>query len=167
MALDELTKCRRTLARLRSGPLADLIEGFCQWLQERDYDRTTIRTHLSRISRLDNYFLEEGLEFGCDNPLSMDAIDGFIEAYPARCRHRGPLKSHLKGTNCSLNRFVDYLREVDLIHTSPKHEIYAPVLATYIDWMRDYRHSTSGTLRVHRMYIVHFLKWLGPLCQCM
>ena len=42
MALEQIFECPRTLKRLHSGPLGNLLEGFCNWLGHADINTTHI-----------------------------------------------------------------------------------------------------------------------------
>jgi len=46
MAFEQVFECPRTLRKLRSGPLGELLDGFCQWLLNRRFSPGSIRTIL-------------------------------------------------------------------------------------------------------------------------
>ncbi len=52
MALEQVFDCPRRVRDLRSGPLGSLLEGFCDWLEERRFSRSTTRKHLANVSHL-------------------------------------------------------------------------------------------------------------------
>ena len=47
MGLEQAFECPTTLAKLRSGPLGTLLDGFCEWLWEQGFPRGSLRKHLS------------------------------------------------------------------------------------------------------------------------
>ena len=60
MALEQVFECPTTLKRLRSDPLGTLLDGFCKWLLENGFSRSSIRTHLSGLSHLNDHLRGSG-----------------------------------------------------------------------------------------------------------
>ena len=89
-------------------------------------------------------------------------IEGFLQAYPSRCRNRGPLEKHLRRVQRSLNRFVQYLEQEGLFVPSSQDATYQPLLDAYLQWMRRCRDSAPRTLEIRAHYLTQFLQWLGP-----
>jgi integrase/recombinase XerD len=90
-------------------------------------------------------------------------LAGFFEAYPSRCRHRGPLEEHLRRVRYSVNRFAEYLRQEGRFVALPAVEmVYQPLLDAYLQWMDRYQHAAPGTLEVRAGSLTQFLQWLGP-----
>ncbi len=160
MALEQVFECPRTLSRLRSGPLGNLLDGFCNWLISHGYRRWTIRTHLGNVSHLNEHL--DGYRNGIRESLSSRDVAGFFNAYPLRCRNRGPLEEHIRRVRYSINRFLDYLRDSGLLDPSSGQEIYQPLLDAYLKWMCHYQHASEGTIEVRRHSTLRFLEWLGP-----
>jgi len=160
MALEQIFECPRTLRRLHSGPLGNLLEGFCNWLLEHGFSRWTIRKHLFNVSHLNEYLGGPGSGFR--ESLSSRDVAGFFKAYPLVCRRREVLEGHVRRVRYSVNRFLDYLRDSGLFDPSSGQEIYQPLLDAYLKWMRYYQHASEGTLGVRCHSITRFLKWLGP-----
>lgn len=160
MALEQIFECQRTLRRLHSGPLGNLLEGFCNWLLEHGFSRWTIRKHLFNVSHLNEHLGGPGSGFR--ESLGSRDIAGFFKAYPLLCRRRGGLEGHVRRVRYSVNRFLDYLRDSGLFDPSSGQEIYQPLLDAYLKWMRDYQHASEGTLEIRCHSITQFLKWLGP-----
>jgi len=92
MALEQIFSCPRTLARLRSAPLGELLEGFAQWLIDNRFSRSCLRVHLGCLSHFNRYL--GGLGQTPRRVVSRQDVDGFWQVYPTRCRHRGPLEGH-------------------------------------------------------------------------
>jgi len=160
MALEQIFECQRTLRRLHSGPLGNLLEGFCNWLLEHGFSRWTIRKHLFNVSHLNEHLGGPGSGFR--ESLGSRDIAGFFKAYPLLCRRRGGLEGHVRRVRYSVNRFLDYLRDSGLFDPSSGQEIYQPLLDVYLKWMRDYQHASEGTVGVRCHSILRFLEWLGP-----
>jgi len=160
MALEQIFECPRRLRSLRVGPLGNLLEGFCSWLMEHGFSQWTIRTHLSNVSQLNKHLSSPGNGFR--ESLSPRDIASFFKVYPFLCQRRGAMEGHVHRVRYSINRFLDYLRDVGLFNPSSGQEIYQPILDAYLKWMRDYQHASEGTVGVRCHSILRFLEWLGP-----
>jgi integrase/recombinase XerD len=159
MALEQIFSCPRILARLQTGPLSGLLEGFCQWLIENGFRRGTIRKHLSNVSHFNAY-----LGTLADTPrkvVTAEDIEGFFRIYPLQCRNRGPLEQHLRCVNWSVARFIAYLREKGVYEQSLPQPLYQPLLDAYRTWMQEQRHVCAGTLANRCHYLGGFLHLLG------
>jgi site-specific recombinase XerD len=160
MGLEQAFECPVTLAKLRSGPLGTLLDGYCDWLLEQGFSRWSARTHLSNLSHLNEHLGERRrprLQTVADEDL-----EGFFRAYPSRCRHRGSREEHVRRVRWSVNRFVQYLMRQDRFVDSAPPPIYAPLRDAYLDWMRRYQHAAPGTLELRAQSVTKFLQWLGP-----
>jgi hypothetical protein len=160
MALEQVFMCPRTLQKLRSGPLGELLEGFCEWLLRRGFSYWTIRTHLSNVSHLNEQIKARSDEVR--ESLTSEDVDAFFEAYPSQCRNRGPLDKHVLHIRYSINRFLQYLRQMELFDPLTNKAIYRPLLDGYLEWMHHHQHASAGTLDVRFHSLSQFLEWLGP-----
>jgi len=160
MAIELVFVCPKTLSKLRSGPLGSFLDGFCDWLQECGFSRSTIRNHLSNVFHLSGY-LDEQKVVG-QRTLSAEDVNEFLKKYPFRARCRGPSDNHLRRIQWSINRFVQYLRQLQLFDSSTEPAIFQPLLDSYLEWMRDYQHAAPGTLDIRAHSLNQFLQWLGP-----
>ena len=160
MALEQVFKCPQTLKRLRTGPLAKLLEGFCHWLLTRGFARGSIRTHLSNVSHLNQYLGSETAR--PRKTVTVKDVEGFFKVYRSHCRNPGPLEDHLRRVRYSINRFTDYLGQKGLFDPLVQAPIYQQLLDGYLEWLRHYRHAADGTLAVRAHSISRFLQWLGP-----
>lgn len=160
MALELVFVCQRTLGKLRSGPLGRLLDGYCDWLLECGFSRSTIRKHLSIVAHLNGYL--DAQKVADRQTLSAQDVNDFFKEYPLRARSRGPLDNHLRCLRWSINRFVQYLRQLRLFDSSAETAIFQPLLDSYIEWLRDYQHAAPGTLDIRAHSLSQFLQWLGP-----
>lgn len=160
MAMEFVFECPRTLNKLRSGPLGKLLDGFCDWLLEHGFARSTVRNHLSNVNHL-NPHLDTRTGAGLKTLSSQD-VDSFFKEFSLRAQNRGPLDQHLSRARFSVSRFIEYLRVCGLFEPSAKTPIYQPLRETYLQWMRDYRHAAAGTIELRSHSISQFLEWLGP-----
>ena len=159
MALEQIFECPRTLAKLRSGPLKELLEGFCHWLQSRDFTRGAIRKHLSNVSHLNEHLA--GSTASPKARVTAKEVEEFLKAHCSKRRNQGSMKGHLCRVRYSINRFTDYLRENGLFDPPVQSLIYQPILDAYLEWMHLYQHASDGTLEVRGHSITQFLQWLG------
>jgi len=159
MALEQVFECPRTLRRLRSDPLGKLAEGFCNWLLEHGFSRSTIRKHLFRLSHLNRHLGDP--ECGIRESITTRDVEASFKAYSLQCQKTGAREKHVRRVSYSVNRFLHYVRESGLMGPLLRQEIYEPVLDSYLKWMRDYQHASEGTLEVRSHSIAQFLRWLG------
>jgi hypothetical protein len=90
MALEQVFERPSTLKKLRSDPLGTLLDGFCKWLLQRRFSRSRMRTHLSVLSHLNEHLGSP--KAPKRQSVTAGDLAGFLEAYPSRCRPRGPLE---------------------------------------------------------------------------
>ena len=161
MSLERVFEASWTLRQLRSEPLGELLEDFCDWLLEQGFSRNHIRRHLANVGHLNRWLCEEGRK--CTDGLSRRDIEGFWEAYPGRCRNRGPLEDHLQQVRYSIHRFVEYLSQKGLFDPLPASPVYQPLLDSYLAWMREHQHAADVTLVNRRHNVKRFLESLGTV----
>ncbi|MEK7359104.1 MAG: site-specific integrase [Planctomycetota bacterium] len=160
MALELVFECPQTIGKLRIGPLGKLLDGFCGWLLECGFSRSTIRNHLSNVSHLNNYL--DAQKTADWQTMSSEDINGFLKEYPLQVRIRGPSDKHLCRVQWSVNRFVQYLWLLKFFNPSAEPAIYQPLLDKYLEWMRNYRHAAPGTTEIRCHSLSQLLEWLGP-----
>jgi len=160
MALEKVFFDPRALKRFGEGPLAPKLDGFCEWLSNRGFARSTIRRHISRVSNFSRYLKKEKLTILAS--LNSEHIQRLIKDHLPRCKHRRPGAKHYHRVVFSIHRFMEYLQEGGFVDaashcTAP----YQSLLDEYIKWMKDVQHSASGTLQLRGQYLIRFLLWLG------
>jgi integrase/recombinase XerD len=160
MALEQVFECPRTLRRLRTGPLAKLLEGFCHWLLAMGFTRGSIRKRLSNVSHLNEYLGSQTAR--PRTKVTVKDVEGFFKAYRSQCRNQAPLEAHPGRVRYSINRFTDYLGQKGLFDPQVQAPIYQELLDDYLKWLRHYQHAADGTLEVRAHSITRFLQWLGP-----
>ncbi len=160
MALERVFECPRTLRRLRRDPLGKLPDGFCDWLLGHGFARCTIRKHLSNISHLNEHLAARNRVGG--QTLSAQDVEGFLKEYPLRAQNRGLLHRHVCEVQCSVSRFIAYLRSSGLFEPCAHTAIYQPLRDAYLLWLRDHQHAAAGTIELRSRSISQFLQWLGP-----
>jgi len=160
MALELVFVRPGTLNKLRRGPLGKFLDGYCDWLCKRGFSRTTVRNHLTNVSHLNRYLdARNEPEW---RTLSAKDVNKFFKEYPSQARNRKILVNHVHRVRWSINRFVQYLRQLRLFDPLAKPKHFQPLLDAYVDWMRDYQHAAVGTIAIRSHSLSQFLEWLGP-----
>jgi integrase/recombinase XerD len=159
MGLERVFKASWTLRDMRKPPLGSLLDDFCDWLLDREFNRHTVRIHLGRVLPLNRWLAECGQDGA--KRLTRNQVERFMSVYPERCRCRGALADHLKRMEHSLSRLVEFLRHRDLFDPLPEVFVYQSLLDDYVRWMREHQHSTEGTIDLRRSDVSRFLASLG------
>jgi len=160
MALEQIFKCPRTLNKLRTGPLGELLDGFCDALLQGGFTSSSVRRHLSHVSHLNAYLGTR--KHISEQSLHEQTVREFLRDYPARARNRGPLDNHVASVKGSVNRLVDYLRASGNFCAQAETAIYEPLFEAYLDWLEVRQHAAPGTIELRAHSIGRFLQWLGP-----
>jgi len=157
MTLECVLVCPRTIRKLRSDPLGNFLDGYCDWLLDDGFSPVTIRNHLFKISHLNNYLKEKNVQL----PLTAEDIKEFLKAYLSiAAKSQKPSEHRPHNIQWSINRFVKYLCHLQLYDPLIELPIFQPLLESYLKWMCDYRHAAPGTLARRSQSLKQFLKWL-------
>ncbi len=159
MSLETFYTAPKTLRKFQSSPLANMLDGFCGYLQETGHSRISIYRIMSDVSHL-TYFFETKNRNNVD-VLSKQDIDMFLKVYLEESRNQGQPNRRRQRVQWSLHRFVKYLQQIGCFESQTEHPIFESILKGYLKWMRDYRHVAQGTLRIRQHYICKFLDCLG------
>lgn len=159
MALESIFICPQTLAKLRNGPLGTFLDGYCDWLLEYGYSQSSICRHMLNMSRFNSYLDEQKVTIR--QVLTSEVVKRFLKQYPLKVQSQGS-DYHLRSVQWSINRFVQYLRQMRLFESSTESAIFQPLLDSYIDWMRDHQYAAPGTLVVRTCSLRFFFQCLGP-----
>jgi integrase/recombinase XerD len=155
MGLEQVYLGAATRARLRSGPLGWLIEGFCGWLLGREAAGRTVQGHVSRLS-----LLSRGCESQVHELSDGDALE-LLWALGVRA-DKAPSILKRRGAWSTVHRFSQYLESEGLRVAKPRElPLYAPVLAAYQHWLRKVRENRERTVELRSQYLLPFLEFLG------
>jgi len=157
--LEHYLKSAVTRQRLRSGPAADHIDGFANWLHRHGYRPITIDTTLRSLASWTDWMRVAGFT-------AQDFLSGFTCCAAElqsrrRVRHsRGPNDHSL--TAAAL--FIGFLREQGVLPRpaaplSPADRW--PIIGEFRSWMRQHRGLTETTLDVYQLIIAELLTALG------
>ena len=144
-----------TQQRLRSGPAADHIDGFADWLDQHGYRPVTIDRTLRSLAGWTDWMRAAGLT-------AHDVLEGFascaaeLQAHPRVRGCRGPNNQSL--TAAAL--FIRFLREQGVLPPlaapSSQADLW-PVIGEFRSWMSQHRGLTETTLDVYQPIILEFL----------
>jgi site-specific recombinase XerD len=144
-----------TRERLRSGPAADHIDGFADWLHRHGYRPSTIDTTLRSLAGWTDWMRAAGFTVH-------DLLAGFTScAAELQSRRRVP---HCRGPNdhslTAAALFIRFLREQGVLPpfaAPPSPADLWPIIGEFRSWMRQHRGLTETTLDVYQAIIVELL----------
>jgi site-specific recombinase XerD len=148
-----------TRQRLRSGPIADHVDGFADWLHRGGYKPASTDSILRSLAGWADWMLSVGLTV----PDCLDGVTACATELQAggRVRYRrGPNNHSL--TSAAL--FIRFLREQGVLApppTSASSTDHWPLIREFRSWMRQHRGLTETTLDVYQPIIAELLTALG------
>jgi integrase/recombinase XerD len=151
-----------TRRRLRTGPAADHIDAFADWLYRQRYKPICIAELLTSLAGWTDWMRAEGFTIQ-DALAGRDACKSSIEKKPRVRYRRGP--SHKSVTAASLFiRFLQHKGELPVpVPPSPCDQW--PILEEFRVWVQKHRGVTATTLDVYQGILVSLLDTLGDDTQ--
>src|SRR5271169_873150 len=157
--LEHYLKSAVTRQRLRSGPAADHIDGFADWLHRHSYRPITIDTTLRSLASWTDWMRAAGFT-------AQDFLAGFT-CCAAELRSRRRVR-HSRGPNdhslTAAALFIRFLQEQGVLPplaAPPSPADRWPVIGEFRSWMRQHRGLTETTLDVYQLIIAELLTALG------
>jgi len=157
--LEQHLKSPVTRQRLRSGPAADHIDGFADWLHRHRYSPITIDTTLRSLAGWTDWMRAAGFT-------EHDMLAGFASCSAELQTHRrvrygrGPNDHSLAAAAL----FIRFLREQGVLPppaAPPSPADLWPVIGEFRSWMRLHRGLTETTLDVYQAIFVELLAARG------
>ncbi len=157
--LEQHLKSPVTRQRLRSGPAADHIDGFADWLHRHRYSPITIDTTLRSLAGWTDWMRAAGFT-------EHDMLAGFascsaeLQTYRRVRYGRGPNDHSLAAAAL----FIRFLREQGVLPppaAPPSPADLWPVIGEFRSWMRLHRGLTETTLDVYQAIFVELLAARG------
>jgi integrase/recombinase XerD len=148
-----------TRRRLRSGPAAEHVDGFADWLHSRGYKSVSIVAIFRSLAGWADWMQSAGFTVH-DCPASLAACTAELQAGGRVRYRRGPNKHSL--TAAAL--FIRFLQERGVL---PPPAIPAsptdlwPLISEFRSWMCQHRGLTETTLDVYQPIIAELLTALG------
>ena len=157
--LDTHLKSPVTRQRLRSGPAAQHVDAFAEWLHRQGYRPVTIDTTLRSLAGWTDWMRGAGLSMH-------DALAGFdtctveLAMQPRAPYRRGPNRNSL----ASAALFIRFLRQQSLLPQlvrKPSPTNLWPLLGEFHSWMRQHRGLTDASLKVYEGILVELRDAIG------
>jgi len=161
--LDAHLKSPVTRQRLRSGPAADHVDGFADWLHCGGYRPVTIDTTLRSLAGWTDWMRAAGFT-AHDMLAGFNACTAELRVRQRARYRRGPNRKSL----ASAALFIRFLRERRLLPqpvTQPSATDLWPILGEFRSWMRQHRGLTDASLDVYEGILVGLLDKLGDKPQ--
>jgi site-specific recombinase XerD len=148
-----------TRERLRSGPAADYVDHFVDWLHGRGYRPATIETLLLALASWTDWMRAAG--FMADDALAaFEACKAYVERQPHARNQRGVSRRSL----AAVSVYIRFLQEHGVVpppSVAPAPTERWPMLGTFRSWMRQHRGLTETTLDAYQPVILGLIKKLG------
>jgi integrase/recombinase XerD len=161
MALEQVFIRAYELCRRRRNPFYVLLEGYCQWMLDHGFVRTSICTTMAHLRFLTDYLIRIGVR----NPtqLRWDHIERFRSKWLPRYRgSEGGGSAQARVIGSSVNGFRRYLASRGLISPpSPVPLPYQSLLDEYLSWLTDHLHRSPRTVEKRRRYVIPLLESIG------
>jgi len=129
--------------------LGSILDEFISWSFKRGYTISTIKTRLKDVRKIDNYFIQQGVQ----------ALEELTHKSFETAWHYYRLKRNLPGTIHQIELFFDETRGLVPIEPPPKTLAMLEV-ERYRKYLRDVRGLSAGTIQSHSSYIQEFLEYL-------
>src|SRR5215831_2248449 len=148
-----------TRRRLRTGPAADYIDAFSDWLYRQGYRPSCIGNLLTSLAGWTDWMLAAG--FAAQDALAaLDTCKLAIERKPRVRYSRGPNRKSLTAASVFI-RFLQQEGELPLPVPPPSACDLRPILGEFRAWMRKHRGVTETSLDVYEQILVDLLDTLG------
>src|SRR5215472_11803950 len=148
-----------TQKRLRSGPAADYIDQFADWLHERGYRQRSLQDLLRALARWTDWMSATGL-MGADVLRAVNECKALVET---RRRTR-----YARGVNrlsvAAASVYIQFLREQGVVPPPERPPALTerwPLLDAFRSWMRQHRGLTDSTLDVYQSILIGLFERLG------
>jgi len=129
--------------------LGSILDEFTSWSFQRGYTIGTIKNQLKDVRKLDNYFIQQGVQ----------ALEELTHKSFETAWHYYRLKGNLAGTIRQINLFLDETRGLAPIEPPPKTPAMLEV-ELYGEYLRDVRGFSTSTIQSHSSYVQEFLEYL-------
>ena len=148
-----------TRGRLRTGPAADHIDAFADWLHLQGYKTVSIGNLLTSLASWTDWMLAAG-HTAQDLLLGFESCRLAIEKEPNVRYRRGPNQQSLRAA-ATFIRFLQRQGQLPALIDPPSAKDRWPILVEFRSWMRTHRGLTETTLDVYQGILVGLLDTLG------
>jgi hypothetical protein len=148
-----------TRRSLRSGPSADHVDQFADWLQDRGYRPVTIDQKLCSLAGWTDWLTPAG--FSLDEAVpALASCEVFVARAGRVLLERGPNEASLAVARC----FIRFLWESGVLPSPERHPSPSetwPLLAEFRGWTREQRGLRESSLDTYEVVLVDLLRSLG------
>jgi len=161
MALEVVFRRAYEQKKLRRNPFYVLLEGYCQWMLDHGFVRTSISIRIQHLRFLTDYLIHIGVK--APSELRWEHIERFHSKWVPRYRgSEGGRSTQGQRIGFSVNGFSRYLASRGLISPpSPEPLPYQSLLAQYLSWLTDHLHRSPRTVEKRRRYVIPLLDAIG------
>jgi integrase/recombinase XerD len=159
--LDRIFRSPKVVARLRNGPLAEILEGFAGYLSLRGNARITIQEYVRSAAHLAHWLSVEAIP---PKKLAQETVDRFLDEHVPRCRCVVTIGS-VHHARFALGHLLCFLRDTGQIPPAPKGSPSAVdlAIAEYEGHLVGTRGAMPQTCRWYLRYVREFLGSSGVL----
>jgi integrase/recombinase XerD len=148
-----------TCRRLRSGPAADYIDAFADWLHRQGYKPSSIDNLLTSLAGWTDWMLAAGFT-AQDALAALEACKLLIEQKSRVRFSRGPNCQSVTAASVFI-RFLQHEGKLPPPVMLPSACDLRPILGEFRAWMQKHRGVTAATLEVYERILVGLLDTLG------
>lgn len=165
MALETVFKHPAALRKYRLNSFFTLLDGYCLWLLDQRYGRTTICCRIFSIRIFTKYLVRRGVVTPAG--ITWNHLERFRSVWLRRYSGpRGGSKCQATVIGYAVKSFCRYLTESGLLAPRPQAaRPYQPLLDGFLLWLSEHRHLHARTIEKRRRYTIVLLDWLeagGP-----
>jgi integrase/recombinase XerD len=152
-----------TRRRLRTGPAADHIDAFADWLHLNGYKPVSIDNRLTSLAAWTDWLFAAGFT-AHDLLAGFEACKLAVEKEQRVPHHRGPNRHSLTVAALFI-RFLQQQGELPPPATPPSAVDLWPTLGEFRSWMHKHRGLTETTLDVYQGILLGLLEDLGEVAR--
>jgi hypothetical protein len=147
-----------TRRRLRTGPAADHIDAFADWLHLHGYKPVSIDNRLTSLAAWTDWLFAAGFT-AHDLLAGFEACKLAVEKEQRVPHHRGPNRHSLTAAALFI-RFLQHQGELPLPASPPSAVDLWPTLGEFRSWMHKHRGLTETTLDVYQGILLGLLEMM-------
>jgi site-specific recombinase XerD len=162
--LERLFHCPDVRRRLRSHPLAPLLQGYAAYLQARGYRRSTMLDYVAAAEHFASWLHSHGLGV---SDVNRDRVRSFLREHLSQCRCPAPAPRSLPNVRPALSHLLRLLREQGQQEAAEPSTPIDAVIEQFRLYLRDACGLSEGTCFGRARYAREFLQGkfaAGPLC---
>jgi integrase/recombinase XerD len=154
--LSDYVHQQRSRCRLQTVIGASLLDNFTEWLVDRRYTQSTVRSYLFGVAHFVVWANTNGYrDFSALGQICLTTYrDHLIESRSGR-----PRAHQFCNSFCSARTFVRFLSQSGIV--PPERDDIPPLVGRFGNWMRSHRGSRESTLANYRYVLGKFLQRFG------